>query len=493
MVSSDTRLSRWELLAVVGILGGLCVGLAFLLPFQLFVIIIAISSMVLVFYLSSILIFYLGETLPEWTESVPVWTTIIAPFTIAVVLLTQFQVVLPLDTLVLLLALILIFFYYWLIVPLALIQALREEYQRVTVETWPELSVLIPAYNESGYIGETIESFLAADYPLDKLDIIVIDDGSTDSTYEEAQKYASNVVSVFQKENGGKHSALNYGLNQTDQPLIITVDADSVIDPNAIKEIVRSFEANPDASAVAGNVKVSNRGTLITDLQALEYILGINTFRRVFDLLGVVTVVPGCLGLFSREAIETVDRYSSDTLTEDFDLTIELLKRGFKIYHSNAVVHTEAPDTWTNLYRQRIRWFRGNLQTVVKHGEIFVLPAFGMVHRVAAPYLFFTMSVIPALGIVVFGLVLWFVIQGAIMEFLGIIVLFMLLQVLLSLLAIHIEDDDYWLARYAPLSILGYKQVLDAVLLKSIGDVLRKDEISWTSPDRIRQRDDHKN
>jgi biofilm PGA synthesis N-glycosyltransferase PgaC len=202
-------------------------------------------------------------------------------------------------------------------------------------------------------------------------------------------------------------------------------------------------------------------------------------------------VVPGCLGLFRREAIETVNRYSADTLTEDFDLTIELLKNGCKIYHSNAVVQTEAPDTWTDLYRQRIRWFRGNLQTVVKHTEIFVLPEFGMVHRVAAPYLFFTMSVIPALGIVIFGVVVWIVIQGAIMEFLGIIVLFMLLQVLLSLLAIHIEDDDYWLARYAPLSIIGYKQFLDAVLLKSIVDVFTNDDISWTSPDRIRQRDEH--
>lgn len=486
----SSSISWWEFLAVGGILTGLCVGLALLLPFELFVIVVAITSMILVFYLSSILIIHYSEVLPGWMESVPIWTTLLLPLTIIFILQKQLEIKIPIDTFVLLLALILIFFYYWLIVPLALYQRLREQSQDVVVETWPELSVLIPAYNEAGYIGDTIESFLTADYPLAKLDIVVIDDGSTDSTYQEAQAYASDGVTVLTKENGGKHSALNYGLNRTDSPLVLTVDADSVITPDAIKEIVRSLEASPDAAAVAGNVKISNRGKPIADLQALEYILGINTFRRVFDLLGVVTVVPGCLGLFKREAIETIGQYSSDTLTEDFDLTIELLKRGFKIYHSNAVVYTEAPDTWENLYQQRIRWFRGNLQTVVKHGRIFTKPKFGILHRVGAPYLLFSMSVIPVLGIAVFGLVIWFVIQGSIMEFLGVTALFMILQFLLSLLAIHIEDDDLWLARYAPLSILGYKQFLDVVLIKSIIDVLRYDDISWTSAERIRQREE---
>lgn len=488
---SSPSISWWEFLSVVGILVALCVGLALLLPFELFVIVVAITSMVLVFYLSSILIFHYSEALPDWIESVPIWTTFFLPPTIIFVLQTQLEIKIPIDIFVLLLALILIFFYYWLIVPLALYQRLREQSQDIVVETWPELTVLIPAYNEAGYIDETLESFLTADYPLAKLDIVVIDDGSTDSTYEEARAYASNEVTVLTKENGGKHSALNYGLSRTDGPLVLTVDADSVIAPDAIKEIVRSLEANPDAGAIAGNVKISNRGKPITDLQALEYILGINTFRRVFDLLGVVTVVPGCLGLFKRDGIKTIGQYSSDTLTEDFDLTIELLKRGFKIHHSNAVVYTEAPDTWKNLYQQRIRWFRGNLQTVVKHGQIFILPEFGMLHRVGAPYLLFSMSVIPVLGIAVFGLVLWFVIQGSIMEFLGVTALFMILQFFLSLLAIHIEDDDLWLARYAPLSILGYKQFLDIILIKSIIDVFRYDDISWTSAERIRQREDH--
>jgi cellulose synthase/poly-beta-1,6-N-acetylglucosamine synthase-like glycosyltransferase len=486
---SSSSISRWELLAVVGILGALCVGLGLLLPFKLFVIVAAITSMILVFYSSSILILHYSEALPNWMDSVPVWTTLFLPFTVIYVLQTQLQIQIPIDVFVLLLALILIFFYYWLIVPLALYQRLREQSQDVVVETWPELTVLIPAYNEAGYIGDTLESFLTADYPLTKLDIVVIDDGSTDSTYAEAQDYASDEVTVLTKENGGKHSALNHGLSLTEGPLVLTVDADSVIAPDSIKEIVRSLRSNPDAGAVAGNVKVSNRGKPITDLQALEYILGINTFRRVFDLLGVVTVVPGCLGLFKRDGIESIGQYSSDTLTEDFDLTIELLKRGFKIHHSNAVVYTEAPDTWKDLYRQRIRWFRGNLQTVVKHGRIFVFPEFGMLHRVGAPYLFFSMSVIPVLGIAVFALVIWFVIQGSIMEFLGVTALFMMLQFLLSLLAIHIENEDFWLARYAPLSILGYKQFLDVVLIKSIIDVFRYDDISWTSAERIRQRE----
>ena len=237
-------------------------------------------------------------------------------------------------------------------------------------------------------------------------------------------------------------------------------------------------------------MKVGNRGSLVTDLQALEDVVGITTFRRAFDLLGVVTVVPGCLGLFRRDAIESVGRYSGDTIGEDFDLTIELLERGYRIRHSNAVVTTEAPDSWRDLYRQRLRWFRGNVQTVVKHRRVLADDSFGLLHRVGFPYLVLSMSVLPALGVVILVVVLWQAAVGSLAQFAGPFGLFSLLQVLLSLLAPRIEDDDLWLARYAPLSLVGYKQFLDAVLVKGIADVLRYTDLAWTGPERVRQRED---
>ncbi|MFC6787151.1 glycosyltransferase family 2 protein [Halobaculum halobium] len=473
----------------VAIVGGLVIGLSYLLPVRLLGVVLAVASMTAVFYLSSVAIAHYADALPEWAQTVPIWTTLALPFTIALVLITQLNIAIPALTLVLLFALVLVFFYYWLVVPLALYQRLREQARDQSIDSWPELSVLIPAYNEEGYVGRTIESFLAADYPDNRLELIVIDDGSSDNTYEEALAYASETVTVLTKENGGKHSALNHGLAHTDAAHIVTVDADSVIAPDALRKLVRSLKANPNAGAVAGNVKVANRDSFITRLQALEYIVGINTFRRTFDLLGVVTVVPGCLGLFRREAIESVGRYSADTITEDFDLTIELLKHGVSIHHSNAIVSTEVPDTWRDLYRQRLRWFRGNFQTVLKHRTVFVDPNFGLLHSVGFPYLVLSMSVLPVLGVIILGVILWLVIQGSLSQFLGLLGLFILLQVLLSLLAIRIENDDLWLARYAPLSIVGYKQFLDGVLLKSVVDVFTHDDLVWTGPERIRQRE----
>lgn len=485
----DADLSGWEFVAVLSLLGFLAGGLALVLPTRVFVVVLAVSSMGLVFYLSSVAIAYYDDQLPDWMTTVPVWTTFLFPFVVAFVLLRHFRIAIPITTLLLLFALLLVFFYYWLVVPLALYQRLREQSRTVAVDEWPALTVIVPAYNEEGYIGPTIEAFLEADYPVGKREIVVVDDGSTDATFAEARAYESGFVSVFSKGNGGKHSALNYGLEHVDTDLVVTVDADSVVAPDALKGLIRSLEANPDAGAIAGNVKVSNRGTHVTKLQALEYVIGISTFRRVLDLLGVVTVVPGCLGLFRREAIETVGGYSEETLTEDFDLTVALLKRGISIHHSNAIVYTEAPDTWRDLYRQRLRWFRGNLQTAVKHRRIFFSSEFGMVYRVAGPYLLFTMSVIPGLGILVFGLIIWFVVQGFLFDFLGMLGLFMCLQVLLSLLALRIENEDLHLAWYAPLSILGYKQFLDAILTKSVLDLLRPNDLKWTSADRVRQRD----
>jgi len=485
----DATLSRWELLVTVGLLAVLLGGLSVLLPTRLLVVVVAVTAMVAVFYVTSVSLVYYRDALPAWTESVPFWTTLAVPFTVVAVLLAKFDTAVPLATLALLFALILVFFYYWLVVPLALYQRLAEQHRRVEIAEWPALAVIVPTYNEAGYVGKTVDSFLAADYPDERLDVVVDDDGSTDGTIGELAAYDDADVTVLRKENGGKHSALNYGLTHTDASLVVTVDADSVVAPDALKTLVRSFEAHDDVGAVAGNVKVSNRGSLVTDVQALEYVLGINTFRRVFDLLGVVTVVPGCLGLFRRDALAAVGEYSADTLTEDFDATIALLERGFRVHHSGAVVYTEAPDTWTDLYRQRLRWFRGNLQTVLKHHHIFRSSEFGMLHRVGAPYLLMTMSVIPALGVVVVAAMLWTVGAGDPLQFVGLLGLFSLLQVLLSLLALRIEGEDLRLALYAPLSVVGYKQVLDVILIKSIVDVLTRRTVTWTSPTRVRQRD----
>lgn len=486
-----SSLTRWELGAVVAILLGMFGVLTVLLPAEVLVVFVSVSAMATVYYTASILIASRGDRLPPWVRSVPIWLTFLLPFSITFVLILHYWSSISPTMFVLVIALLAVFFYYWFVVPLALYQQVEEQSSDGTVEEWPALSVLVPAYDESGYVGPCIDALLAADYPREKLEVIVVDDGSTDDTFAEADRRADGVeaVTVIHKENGGKHSALNRGLERATADLIVTIDADSIVATDALRAIVRTFERHPDAGAVAGNVKVSNRGSLVTDLQALEYVIGINTFRRAFDLLGVVTVVPGCLGAFRRDVLELVGGYDADTLTEDFDATIQILKRGERIHHSDAVVYTEAPDTWRDLYRQRLRWFRGNLQTVFKHRRVIVDGEFGLLHRVAFPYVLFSMSILPFLGLVILGVIAWAIVQGAYGEVVGMFTFFAALQVILSILAIEIDADDLWLTRYAPLSIVGYKQFLDGVLIKSLIDVARTGDLSWTSATRRRQRE----
>lgn len=486
---SSSMLSKWEVIAVFGILGGMFVVLGYLLPREILSVLLAVIAMSTVFYGAGALVARHSHLLPDWVRTVPIWLTFLLPLTVTTVLTLYFWASVSVLQFAFVVALLAVFFYYWFVVPLALYQRIEEQNYPSAVDEWPSVSVLVPAYNEVGYVGRCVESVLDADYPEEKLEIVVIDDGSTDGTYAEASRHATESVTVLRKENGGKHSALNVGLEHASTELLVTVDADCVVAEDALREIARTFEYRPEADAVAGNVKVSNRGSFITDLQALEYIVGINTFRRAFDLLGVVTVVPGCLGAFRRDALEVVGGYDADTLTEDFDATIQILKLGNRIHHSNAVAYTEAPDTWRDLYRQRLRWFRGNFQTVFKHRRVILDTEFGLLHRVAFPYVLFSMSLLPFLGLVIIGVIVLMVLRGAYWEVFGMFSLFAALQVVLSLLAIHIDDDDLWLARYAPLSVVGYKQFLDGVLLKSLLDVVRKRDLPWTSATRRRQRE----
>lgn len=485
-----TSLSVGELLLAVAILIGAVGVLVYLLPTPILVLGGAII-------LLSILIYSIGffSIVRQYRflyrlNRVPILVVFLAPVILTFIFIRVFNLSLSVANWVILIALLLSLATYWLIVPAALYQQLREQQEEAAIEGWSSVCVLVPAYNEEGYVGECIESLLAIEYPTELLDIVVIDDGSTDNTYQEAANYESDGIRILQKENAGKHSALNYGIERTSSKFIVCIDADSVVDTKAVKELIRTYRTSSNVGAIAGNVEVANADSFITRIQALEYIIGINMFRRALSLLGLVKVVPGCLGMFDRKLVNEIGGYSGDTVTEDFDLTIGLLKGGHKIYHSsNAVAQTEVPDTWSDLYRQRIRWFRGNVQTVLKHWQIFKDTDFGILHVVMAPYLILSMIVIPGLGFVISAYIIWMLFSGAIIQLIGLLVLFTLLQVLFCTLAILIEDDDLSLVKYAPLTVIGYKQFLDVILAKGTLDVILKDSFSWTRAQRIRQRE----
>jgi len=485
-MSGDSGVLTRQLVALLALIVLAFAGFALFLPWNILVILLLTTILAVAYFAGAVYLASRPGYLPDWSHRAPLIWMVLFPLVVGAVVLRDVWSGVTLTALLFTLALLLVFMYYWLVVPLALVQKISQQNWTRPDGPWPAVTVLIPAYNEASYVGRCIDSVVATTYPAD-VRIVVVDDGSTDGTYDEVREHAPEDAVVLRRENGGKHAALNTALEHADTDFVVSVDADSTVAPDALALLVQEFDRHPDAGAIAGNIKVVNRGSFVTNLQALEYIVGINTFRRAFDLLGVVTVVPGSLGAFRRETLHSVGGYSGDTVTEDFDLTIEILKAGHAIHASEGVVYTEGPETWRDLYQQRLRWFGGNIQTLMKHLEVFRDARFGLLHRLGFPYVFLSLSMLPLLGLAVLGLLILAVLQGSMAVLLVIGVFFTLLQFLLSALAIAIEDEDMRLAVYAPFSIVGFKQFLDAVLLKSIVDVARGGKVSWRNVRRARQ------
>lgn len=231
----------------------------------------------------------------------------------------------------------------------------------------PLVTVLLPAFNEGKVIEASIRSLLAGEY--ENLEILVIDDGSTDDTSEVAQRIAAVEprVRCLRKANGGKASAANLGIRVAKGEIIVAVDADTVVAPDAIRRMVAHF-ADPRVDAVCGNVEVGNVCSILTTFQAIEYVTSQNFDRRAFAALNCIGVVPGALGAWRRDAVIAAGGYSHDTLVEDADLTLCVLRRGGRItYESRAVGRTEAPLSLGALWKQRFRWTYGTYQCLAKH------------------------------------------------------------------------------------------------------------------------------
>jgi hypothetical protein len=216
--------------------------------------------------------------------------------------------------------------------------------RRFTTEVTEPVTVLVPAYNERDTIAATVASLAASTHPIE---ILVVDDGSTDGTAE----VVGDGVRVIQVPNAGKSTALNTGTAFSTHDIVVMIDADTVVEPTAIAELVRPF-AGPDVGAVAGNVKVGNRRRLLGRWQHIEYVIGFNLDRRLYDALGCIPTVPGALGAFRKSALADVGGLSHDTLAEDTDLTMSLLRRGWRVvYQETARSRTEAPATLRALWR----------------------------------------------------------------------------------------------------------------------------------------------
>ena len=374
------------------------------------------------------------------------------------------------------------FWYTLLFVPLAIRSSYRESMIKEP-KLYPAMSILIPAYNEEKVIGLTIEALIHADYP--NKEIIIVDDGSNDNTLNIAKRYRHQ-AKVLHKENGGKASALNFGLAFAKGEIIVIVDADTIVGYDSLKMLARGFEKK-EVAAVAGNIKIRNTINLLTKCQSLEYLTGIQIMRRGLDYFGSIPIVPGALGAFRRESLKEAGDYQKTTLVEDFDATITVLKSGLTVQGSNSAVgYTQAPQKLKDFFKQRKRWYRGNLQVMKRHNNILTNPRFGFLHKFAYPLMIINMLVIPFTGLLVWIFAAISIIQGGWQVVLLYTIMYVALQYLLSGLAIRIENGEKKNILYSVFLVIGYKQLVDFLTIKAnIEEVLKRKAV-WTSAERIR-------
>jgi len=474
----------------IAIFAVLISGVYFVLgPISMFA--MGIGGVVTVYYMLQATKKLFSQNKPEKHKpSVFLMFLIISPFIIgAMIIYEGFSLLESPTRIILLWAMTISFFTTMLFVPLAVLSKHRED-TRPDVTSFPKISVIIPAYNEEKVITHTINALIETKYP-DK-EIIFVDDGSTDKTLEIVNQFKGKIT-ILHKENGGKATALNYGIACSNGEIIVIVDADTIIGRNALTDIIKGFEVHDKVVAVAGNVKVRNRTNWITKCQALEYITGIQIVRRAFDVFGSITIVPGALGAFKKSMVEECGSYGKDTIVEDYDQTIKLLKAGLTTSGSTkATAYTEAPNTLKDFVQQRKRWFRGNIQVFKRHSDALTNPRFGYLQKLSLPYLFLGMVITPIIGLTVIAMAIFGIIRGDGLYVLQVTSVFVVVHYLMTALALRIDGEDMRLLPYAGFLVFGYKQIIDVLLLRALVENFRHTKATWTSAKRIGVENDTK-
>jgi len=369
----------------------------------------------------------------------------------------------------------------------------------------PAVALLIPAYNEEKVIKRTVRAALASNYH--NMRVIVIDDGSKDATLQVVREsfedeQASGRLIVLTKPNSGKADALNYGLQHLhDEEIFVGIDADTVIARGAVSLLVRHF-LNPKVAAVAGNAKVGNRVNLWTRWQALEYITSQNFERRALNTLGAVSVVPGAIGAWRVSAVLAEGGYHTDTVAEDADLTMALLRRGYRVeYEDRALAYTEAPVNANSLMRQRFRWSFGIFQSVWKHRGVFARK--GVLGWIALPNILIFQILLPLVSPLIdlmflFGTV-WYYVQkwwhpestdpASFHRLVLFFVAFLIIDFAASAIAFALERqpkarEEGWLLTQVWLQRFAYRQLFSVVLFKTLKRAVEGQKFAWDKLER---------
>jgi cellulose synthase/poly-beta-1,6-N-acetylglucosamine synthase-like glycosyltransferase/peptidoglycan/xylan/chitin deacetylase (PgdA/CDA1 family) len=343
----------------------------------------------------------------------------------------------------------------------------------------PSVAVIVPAFNEEVGIERSVRSIAAGDYP--DFEVVVVDDGSTDRTAELVQALELDSVRLVRQENAGKAGALNTGIELSDAEIVVMVDGDTLFEPETIRRLVAPF-ADPEVAAVAGNTKVGNRGGLLGRWQHIEYVIGFNLDRRMYEVLQSTPTVPGAVGAFRRDVLAGVGGVPADTLAEDTDLTLAIGRTGRRVvYAEDARAWTEAPSTLAVLWRQRYRWSFGTMQAVFKHKGAIVSgdPRQRRIGRRALPYMLLFQIALPVTaplidlfslyGLLFTGAVHALIIWGA----------FNLLQLGLAVYAFRLDREPLGPLWVLPLQQFVYRQLMYLVIIESSVSAIQGVRSGW--------------
>jgi cellulose synthase/poly-beta-1,6-N-acetylglucosamine synthase-like glycosyltransferase/spore germination protein YaaH/peptidoglycan/xylan/chitin deacetylase (PgdA/CDA1 family) len=341
------------------------------------------------------------------------------------------------------------------------------------------VSIIVPAYNEEVNAVSSLHNLLRCDYP--NFEIIFIDDGSKDATYEnvKAAFETCDKVSVFTKQNGGKASALNYGINQSHADFVVCIDADTKLLPDAVSKLMRQFN-NEKVGAVAGVVKVGNEVNAITKWQSIEYITSQNFDRKAFAYLNAITVVPGAIGAFRKDALLIAGGFTTDTLAEDCDITLRILKAGYIVTNEpEAISYTEVPETLKQFMKQRYRWTYGVLQTFWKHKNTLFNTNYKSLGWIAMPDLLLFKYIIPLFTPLADIIMILGLFSENRDKILGYYLIFLAVDSFIALIAFAFEKEKPWKLAWLFVQRLIYRWLMLVILFRSLRKAIKGELQHW--------------
>ena len=349
----------------------------------------------------------------------------------------------------------------------------------------PFVSIIVPAFNEEVNAVSSIQNLLKCDYP--NFEIIFVDDGSKDNTFDIVKKAfeGNGLVKVFTKQNGGKASALQYGIGQAHADYVVCIDADTKLATDAVSKLMRNF-LNPltnkgkEVGAVSGSVVVGNEVNILTKWQSIEYITSQNFDRKGFAYFNAITVIPGAIGAFKKDALIEAGGFTTDTLAEDCDITMRIIKAGYIVANEpKAYAYTEVPEQLKQFLKQRVRWSFGVMQTFWKHKDMLFNNNNKALGWVALPDMLLFKYIIPLLSPIADFLMLFALLTGNGGKIAFYFIIYVIVDAFIASVAFAFEKENPLKLIWLIPQRLIYRWLMMYVFFKAIKRAIKGELQEW--------------